>query len=238
MRYHHGRDVDDGLAAAEQALKLNPDLAAAYCVRARHFAKTASLTGPRRRSAGRWSSIPIAGRPIAKPHGSSMQHRRTKEATHHYELAAALDENDFHSCMMLLTCFQADGMRERLPEVAHQMLERSERVLAKDSLNASALGVSAAGLPILGDMDRAKERLQRAMMVDPDNINMPYNFACMLANWVGDIEGALDMLEPMMQRQSRSLIAHHARRPRHGPAARPSTVQAHGCRGDEAHRPD
>ena len=79
-------------------------------------------------------------------------------------------------------------------------------MLAQDSLNASALGVSAAALTIMGDLDRAKERIQRAMMVDPDNINMPYNFACMLATWVGDIEGALDMLEPMMPRQSRSLM--------------------------------
>ena len=86
------------------------------------------------------------------------------------------------------------------------MLERSERVLAQDSLNASALGVSAAALTILGDLGRAKERIQRAMMVDPENINMPYNFACMLATWAGDIDGALDMLEPMMPRQSRSLM--------------------------------
>jgi adenylate cyclase len=86
------------------------------------------------------------------------------------------------------------------------MLERTERVLDQDSLNASALGVGAAALTIMGEFDRAKERIQRAMMVDPDNINMPYNFACMLATWVGDIEGALDMMEPMMPRQSRSLM--------------------------------
>jgi adenylate cyclase len=98
------------------------------------------------------------------------------------------------------------GAKERFPEVAQQMLERSERVLEQDSLNASALGVSAAALTILGNLDGAKERIERAMVVDPDNINMPYNFACMLANWVGDHEGALDMLEPMMPRQSRSLM--------------------------------
>jgi hypothetical protein len=123
-----------------------------------------------------------------------------------FELAASLDENDFHSCMMLLTCFQDLGDHERKPEIARQMLERSERVLAQDSLNASALGVSAAGLTILGDLDRAKERIHRATVVDPDNINMPYNFACMLATWVGDTEGALKMLEPIMPRVSRSLL--------------------------------
>jgi len=43
-------------------------------------------------------------------------------------------------------------------------------------------------------------------MVDPDNINMPYNFACVLAVSAGDIEAALDMIEPLMPRQSRSLM--------------------------------
>jgi adenylate cyclase len=135
-----------------------------------------------------------------------MQHRRVEEAMQHYKLAASLDENDFHSCMMQLTCLQAQGATERKPEVARQMLERTERVLKQDRLNASALGVSAAALTILGDLDKAKERIQRAMVVDPDNINMPYNFACMLATWVGELEGALDMLEPMVPRQSRSLM--------------------------------
>lgn len=135
-----------------------------------------------------------------------MQRRRVEEATRHYLMAASLDENDFHSCMMLLTCYQETGQKEKKPEVARRMLERSERVLSENSLNASALGVSAGAFAILGDMDRAKERIERAMVVDPDNINVPYNFACVLSAWVGDVEGALDMIEPMMARQSRSLM--------------------------------
>jgi adenylate cyclase len=206
LRYHHGRDVDDGLAAAEQALKLNPNLAAAYSVRARHIAEhgdfdraEAEIRRALNLDPNSWEANREAARLL-------MQHRRVAEAMKHYTLAASLDENDFHSCMMLLTCAQAEGSTEKKPEIAKMMLERSERVLSQDSLNASALGVSAAALTILGDFDRAKQRIQRAMMVDPDNINMPYNFACMLATWVGDIEGALDMLEPMMPRQSRSLM--------------------------------
>ncbi len=206
LRYHHGRDVDDGLAAAEQALKLNPTLAAAYSVRARHIAEQGdfdrALSEIRQAlhlDPNSWEANREAARLL-------MQRRRVEEAMQHYMLAASLDENDFHSCMMLLTCYHAQGARERMPEVAQRALERSERVLSHDSLNGSALGVSAGALTILGDLDRAKERIQRAMVVDPDNINMPYNFACMLATWVGDIEGALDMLEPMMSRQSRSLM--------------------------------
>jgi adenylate cyclase len=206
LRYHHGRDVDDGLTAAEKALELDPTLAAPYGVRARHLAEhgdferaEAELRRALELDPSSWEVNREAGRFM-------MQRRRIKEATKHYELAASLDENDFHSPMMLLTCFQELGQNERKPEVARQMLERSERVLEQDSLNASALGVSAAALTILGDLGRAKERIRRATVVDPDNVNMPYNFACMLATWVGDIEGALDMLEPLMPRTSRSLM--------------------------------
>jgi adenylate cyclase len=206
LRYHYGRDVDDGLAAAEEALRLNPSLASAYSVRARHIAEHgdfdrawAEISRALELDPNSWEANREAARLL-------MQHRRVAEARRHYVLAASLDENDFHSVMMLLTCYKAEGSRDKMPEAAREMLERSERVLSEDSLNAAALGVSAGAFAVLGDMDRAKERIQRAMVVDPDNINMPYNFACALANWVGDIEAALDMIEPMMPRQSRSLM--------------------------------
>ena len=206
LRYHHGRDVEDGLAAAEEALRLNPQLAAAYSVRARHIAEQGDFERAETEIRRGLELDPNSWEVNREAARLLMQRRRVEEAAKHYMLAASLDENDFHSCMMLLTCFEALGEKERKPEIARQMLERSDRVLERDSLNASALGVSAAALVILGDVDRAKERIERAMVVDPDNINMPYNFACMLATWVGDLEGALDMLEPVMPRQSRSLM--------------------------------
>ena len=33
------------------------------------------------------------------------------------------------------------------------------------------------------------------MLIDPDNINMRYNFACVLAGYVGDKEEALHLLD-------------------------------------------
>ena len=206
LRYHHGRDVDDGLTAAEEALKIDPTLAAPYSVRARHIAELGDFERAEAEIRRGLELDPNSWEVNREAARLLMQRRRIEEASKHYMLAASLDENDFHSSMMLLTCFDALGAKERKPEVARQILERSERALQQDSLNASALGASANALTILGDLDRAKERIQRAMVVDPDNINMPYNFACMLVNWVGDREGALDMLEPMMSRQSRSLV--------------------------------
>jgi adenylate cyclase len=54
--------------------------------------------------------------------------------------------------------------------------------------------VGAGGLALLGETDRAKEWIERAMLVDPDNLNMRYNFACILAAYIDDREGALKLL--------------------------------------------
>jgi adenylate cyclase len=47
----------------------------------------------------------------------------------------------------------------------------------------------------LGHRDRAYEWIERALLIDPDNRSMRYNFACALAAFVGDKEGALRHLE-------------------------------------------
>ena len=43
------------------------------------------------------------------------------------------------------------------------------------------MSFGAGGLAALGETDRAREWMERAMLIDPDNLNMRYNFACMLA---------------------------------------------------------
>jgi adenylate cyclase len=40
--------------------------------------------------------------------------------------------------------------------------------------------------------------MERALLLDPDNVNMRYNFACTLVLELHDHEAALDMLEPTM----------------------------------------
>ena len=56
------------------------------------------------------------------------------------------------------------------------------------------MGYSAYAFAALGDDERAKSRMNRAMLIDPDNFNMRYNFACALCTYLKDKEGALDML--------------------------------------------
>lgn len=48
---------------------------------------------------------------------------------------------------------------------------------------------------MLGQTERAREWIERAMLIDPDNLNIRYNFACILATYLHDNEAALNLLE-------------------------------------------
>jgi len=52
--------------------------------------------------------------------------------------------------------------------------------------------------------------MERALLVDPDNLMMRYNFVCTLANYLHDNEAALEMLPPAFELMGTGLI-HHAK---------------------------
>ena len=60
-------------------------------------------------------------------------------------------------------------------------------------------GYSAYALAALGEGERAKARMNRALLIDPDNFNMRYNFACAISVYLQDKEAALEMLGPLFE---------------------------------------
>ena len=51
------------------------------------------------------------------------------------------------------------------------------------------------GLAALGEVHRAKEWIDRALLLDPENISMRYNLACALAVQLKEPEAAIDVLK-------------------------------------------
>jgi adenylate cyclase len=46
------------------------------------------------------------------------------------------------------------------------------------------------------------------MLIDPDNISMRYNLACLLGKTLGDADGAVEMLGPFLNAASRTQLGH------------------------------
>ena len=67
-------------------------------------------------------------------------------------------------------------------------------------------GYSAYALAALGEGERAKSRMDRALLIDPENYNMRYNFGCALCTYLKDKEASLNMLGPVFETATDSFL--------------------------------
>ena len=206
LRFAFGAMESDGLAAAERALELDPSIAEAHCVVARHLSECGDIEEANEEiEMALWLDRESweVNREAAR---LCMSERRIPEAAAHYAKTVAAIESDYHSWAMLVMCYQALGDREGVVRGAKMMLSQAEKVLAGDPGNGAALGICAAGLAILGEGERARERIDRALLIDPDNLNMRYNFACVLAGYLRDSDAALDLLGPVFDQSGPHMV--------------------------------
>jgi len=199
LRFVLGRGGEDGLVAAERALALDASLAEAHAVKARILAETdrhdeaaaeidaALELDPESYEVNRWAGY------------LSYRENRFDDAIRYFEKSTALMASDLNSAAMLVSCYHTVGNSQGTLRAARVTLARSEKVLAQDPNNGSVLGYSGYANAALGEAERAKERMNRALLIDPDNWNMRYNFCCVLIIFLQELEAALDLLGPVFQ---------------------------------------
>jgi adenylate cyclase len=83
---------------------------------------------------------------------------------------------------------------------ARETLARIQKVLGQDPSNGSALGFGACSLAALGDGERTKEWIGRALLMDPDNLTMRWNLVCALSRYLGDKDAAIELLASFAER--------------------------------------
>ncbi|MEO8176813.1 MAG: TIR domain-containing protein [Sphingomicrobium sp.] len=195
LRYGFGSQVDDGVAAAHSALAIDPSIGEAYCPMVRRLDEKqryadadAHMEKALRLDPQSWE----VNKEAARLH---LRRGHVAEATRHFESAVSLMETDVHAWAMLVTCYHSLGRAEDLQVAAKMAVAEAEKILAQDPSNGAALSFGASGLAALGQVENAKEWMERAMLIDADNLDMRYNFACALASFLDDKEGALRLLE-------------------------------------------
>ncbi len=209
LRFRHDRPDEDALGSAERALALDPDLPEAHCIKARYLAdeegkpedairqiEIALRLGP-----DSWEANKEAGRLL-------YRQGKMRECAVYFEKATALMETDYHASSLLKTCYHALGDMEGLRRSARTALDRIEKVVAQDPSNGAALGMGASALAALGESDRAKEWIQRAMLIAPENLTMRYNLVCALTQYLHDHAAALDLLGTFVEKMNAMLVSH------------------------------
>jgi adenylate cyclase len=197
LREAQGGTSDKGMAAAERALQLDPNLAEAHAVKAQLLLGEGDADAAAAEVAVALESDPDSYEVNRSAGRLNYQLHRLEEATRYYEKAAALMKTDLNSASILISCYSALGDAAGSRRAAKLALERAESVLGYDQNNSQGAGYSAYALAALGEGERAKARMERALLIDPDNFNMRYNFGCALCMYLQDKEAAIDMLGPI-----------------------------------------
>jgi adenylate cyclase len=207
IRFYMGRgESEDGLEAAEHAIALDPNLAEAHAAKGvvltfqgDHATALAEIEKALALDPDSYEVTKAAGR-------LAYTTRKHDEAIRHFEKAASIMETDYWSCGMAMGSYRQNGDGEGVRRAAERTMARAEKIIAQDPNNGSVMSFAADALAVLGQTDRAKELIKRAILLDPDNVNMRYNLACSMLMQLHDTDASLDMLEPLFKIISRSLL--------------------------------
>jgi adenylate cyclase len=200
LRLMLAKDGDGGRAAAERALELNPNLAEAHAAIGRlltaegHFeeAKVKIETALQLNKESYEANLAAARWSYAM--------RDFPQAISFFEKIATSSETEFYGAGMVTACYQGLGDDEGARRASQRALTRCEKAVAVEPDNGSAMGFLVGSLAVLGEKERMKEWIERAMLLDPENLNMRYNFACALINVLGELDAGLDLLEVRLQK--------------------------------------
>ena len=198
--------VEDGSAAADRALALDPKIAEAHLPKAwrlaeqgRHDEANAELAIAMELNPDSWEVNKEAARLF-------YRQRRPEDAARHLEKATQLMESDYHGLGMLFAYHHSRGDIEAARRTARRAVDEIEKVLSANPDNGAALAFGAMSLASLGNVDRARDWIERSLLVDPDNLQMRYNLAWGLNKVFGDGEAAIEMLRPVMAHAGANII--------------------------------
>ncbi len=208
LRYVHGGSSHEAMAAADHALALDPDLAEAHSIKARVFSEDGRFDLASAEIDMALQLDPESYEVNRSAAYLRYRQHRLADAVAFFQKAMTLQEADVNSANMILACYRALGEVQGSLLVAKDMLERVEKIVAQDPNNASILAYGATALAVLGDNERFREWMSRALLLDPDNIKLRYNLSCTLAARLNDSEAALDLLGSVFDGIARGMLNH------------------------------
>ncbi|HYX47495.1 MAG TPA: TIR domain-containing protein [Sphingomicrobium sp.] len=207
---HHGfaeiQGNEDGSAAAERALALDPDIAEAHLPKAwrlaeegRHDEANAEIELALKLAPDSWEVNKEAARLF-------YRQRRLEDAARHLEKATEVMEADYHGMGMLFAYYHSKDDIDSALRVATKTVEQCEKALSRDPDNGAALAFGAMALARLGKVEQGRDWMERALLVDPDNFQMRYNLAWGLNKIFGEPKAAIEMLRPVMENAGANII--------------------------------
>jgi adenylate cyclase len=196
----HGVPIsaEEILATAAKALAIDPNLAEAHAARG-----YALMIGSRATEAASAFQQALALDPNCyEANQLFAEFCVTKgdfeRAAQHYLRAMEIQPDDYQAPLFLSSVFQSLGRPEEAARYARLGVKRAEEALRLYPESSKPAQQGACALAYLGERDRAKEWLARALAIDPDDNLARYNAACTYS-LLGEIDRSIDLLEICLQ---------------------------------------
>jgi adenylate cyclase len=197
LHYHLEAGIESILATSAKALALDDGLAEAHASRGlalslgqRHEEAIAEFEEAIALDPNSFEAHYFYGR-------ACVTQGKLERAATLFERAAENKPDDYQALCLLIPTYRSLGRQPEMESAARRGIERAESELTLHPENPRAAYLGAAALVTLGDNDRAREWAARALAIDPDDVLIQYNVACVYTS-LGDIERALDVLERVL----------------------------------------
>ena len=192
--YGVGIVADEILATAERAIELEPDLAEAHAARGaalayagRHAEATAAFERALTLNPNSFEANSLCAR-------HCWAEGKMERAVELFIRALEIRPDDSQSPLLAESALRRLGRKEESEKYARLGLKRAEEALRLHPESSRPAQLGATALAGLGEKKLAKEWLERALAIDPDDNGTRYNAACTLS-LIGETEQALDLLE-------------------------------------------
>lgn len=206
MKFRNQGLRETGWDAAEQALSLDRTIAEAHAVKASCFAllqkdaeADVEIELALSADADSWE--------VNRAVGLVLYRRgEAAKALPLFRKAAQLMETDYRDASLLMSCCRAVGDTEGALEAAKLALERAQKVLSIDRSNGSAFAFGAMSLAYLGQGDRAREWVRRAVLIDPENMVARFNLGVAMMGSGTSPEEVTCFVEPAIEHMDSAAI--------------------------------
>ena len=130
---------------------------------------------------------------------ASFAQGKLERAAALFERAAEIKPDDYQSVCLLIQVYRSLGRDEDSKDAARKGVKLAERELTLHAEDPRPAHLGIAALLELGERDRAREWISRALAIDPDDPLTQYNLACGYTT-LGEIDAAFDLLERSLPR--------------------------------------
>jgi adenylate cyclase len=185
---------DTILATAGKALAIAPDLAEAHAARGEALSGCGKEEEARQAFERALEIDPNCFEANLFFARHWARHGEAERAIPFYVRAVEVQPDDYQAPFLLDQALRSLGRKEEGEGYGRLGIKRAEQALIRHPESSRPAQMGACVLANLGEVDKAKAWMERALAIDPDDTHIRYNAACMWAQ-LGDIEKSLDLLQ-------------------------------------------